>query len=115
MPHIRALFIENEEVKELLRRKKSSIRQGVAMHTGYELEKIAFIPDMIPAGIADLSDNVLPIEFIIDAGKKCLGKTAQINVKLKHDFAEIIGLKPIQFGIWLRTMTDSDYIEHMPK
>ena len=116
MPHIRALFVENEdeEIMTLLREKKTAVRKAVAFRTGYTLEEIAFIPEMVPAKLADLAENLLPLEFIIDAGTKCSNPaTGFINANLKADLIEL-GFAEVHFGIWLRANTDNDFQEHKP-
>jgi hypothetical protein len=116
MPHIRALFVEDQDgdMKALLREKKTAIRKAVAFRTGYKLEEVAFIPDMVPAELVDLAENLLPLEFIIDAGTQCANPAAGfIAANLKADFIEL-GLGNANFGIWLRAMTDNSYQEHKP-
>lgn len=114
MPHIRALFVEDEGMKTLLREKKTAIREAIAFRTGYKVEEVAFIPDMVPTELADLADNLLPLEFIIDAGTKCTNPAAGfIAVHLKADLIEL-GLAEVNFGIWLRAMTDNGYEENKP-
>jgi hypothetical protein len=114
MPHIRALFVEDESMKTLLREKKTAIREAIAFRTGYKVEEVAFIPDMVPAELADLADNLLPLEFVIDAGTKCADPATKfIAANIKADLIEL-GLAETNFGIWLRAMTDNDYQEHKP-
>lgn len=115
MPHIRVLFVEDEAWKALLRQNKTLIREVVAYHTGYALEDVTLIPEMIRADIADLADNLLPIEFVIDAGVKCAGRTEEIIPKIELNLtAAVDTLHGTRFGIWLRTMVDNSYILHSP-
>lgn len=114
MPHVRALFVEDERIMNLLREKKLAIREAVGRQTGYSLGEIALIPEMVPAGLQDMADNLLPLEFIIDVGTKCAGQTKSINPKIKRRLLQIEGLSEINFGVWLRTMSDNDFIEHVP-
>ena len=117
MPHVRGLFVENEEMIAFLRANKTKIRTVVSRHTGYAPELIAFIPDMVPRALAllDLADNMLPLEFVIDVGVRCAGRTKLINGRIKSQLLSgIEGVGRINFGIWLRTLTDNDFIEHKP-
>lgn len=115
MPHIRAIFIDDLTVREPLRFQKTLIRERFAFHSGYGLEQVAFIPERIPKDLLDLTDNLLPLEFVIDGGRKCAGRTVEISTKMKEDLLRIDeGFRRIKFGLWLRTVTDSNYIEHDP-
>lgn len=115
MPHIHAIFIEDEAIKQLLRRHKRVIRNCVACYTGYSFHEIALIPNMVPGDIADLADNLLPLEFSIDAGVKCAGFEEGINRDVMAMLlSEIPELGTMNFGIWLRTMTSNAFIEHKP-
>ncbi len=115
MPHIRALFVEDESIMALLREKKAVIRQAVAVLTDYSLEEIAFIPEMIPATLADLADNLLPLEFIIDGGTKCLDNEKFIGYQLKLTLTEGGGqFSKIHFGIWVRSMAHNHFEEYKP-
>ncbi len=114
MPHIRALFIEDQGTITLLLAKKTEIRESVARRTGYTIEKVAFIPDMVPDFLANLSDNMLPLEFVIDAGTRCLTPDTHFMCDaIKADLAQI-GFGSLNFGVWLRGMADNSYHEHKP-
>ena len=116
MPHINVIFVEDESTKQLLQTHKFDIRYAVALCTGYPIHEVALIPHMIPSSIAELADNLLPLEFAIDVGIRCAGQTEQINAKLSLALLkDVPKLASMNFGIWLRTMVDNDFIECKPK
>ena len=113
MPHIHALFVENEEVKMLLGEQKTAVREIVAKHTGYPLEAVAFIPNMVPRELEDLTENLLPLEFVIDVGLKCAENEERIVAGIKTDLLKL-DFNLINFGIWLRVMETNAFSEHKP-
>ncbi len=115
MPHVHAIFPESECTKALLRKNKLAIREAVAKHTGYPLDQIALIPNMVPYNITDLSDNLMALEFKIDVGSKCTGQIKGINPKIRGELLDTIEeLRVINFGIWLCAVGENDFIEHKP-
>ena len=115
MPHVRTLFPDNGRIRNLIRDNKTLIRMIVSGCTGYRLEEIALIPDIIPHDHADLSENLLPLEFVIDTGTKCSGKTKEVgNLILNDLMVRVPGLCDVNFGVWLRSMTDNHFAEHKP-
>lgn len=111
MPHIRALFVENEGTKMLLTEQKTRVREVVAKHTGYSLEEVAFIPDMIPGDLEELAENLLPLEFTIDVGVKCEGCENEVAMAIRTDLI-LGGFERMPFGIWLRTMSNNAFFEY---
>ncbi len=115
MPHVRVLFVDKEGTRNLIRDNKGAIRVIVAEATGYSLGEIALFPEMIPRGLEYLTDNMLPLEFIIDVGTRCKVTDEAISAYIKRAFTvEISQLAAINFGVWVRRMVDSTYAEHKP-
>ena len=113
MPHIRALFVENEGVMMLLAEQKTVIRELVAKYTSYQLEEIAFIPDMVPRDLGEMAENLLPLEFTIDVGVKCAGREEEIVASIRTELVSGEFAR-INFGIWLRTMGSNAFSEYKP-
>lgn len=103
MPHVRMLFIENEELSKILGNNKTKIQQIVAEMTGYTVGEIAIIPEMIPRSIAKLSENLLPLEFIIDCGAKTHNVELLVTESIRTKLRSKAGLRKVQFGVWLRS------------
>jgi hypothetical protein len=109
------LFIEEPAVMELLANNKTRVREIVAALTGYDPEAIAVIPEMVSRALLRLSDNLLPLEFVIDAGTKCANRSEDIALAIKNAIVtDIPEFGAVHFGIWFRTMTDNGFVEHKP-
>src|SRR5579864_2958642 len=70
MPHIHAVFPENPHIREFLKRNKRKICFAFSKQSGYPMEDIALFPRPIPPADMELTEGVLPLEFIIDSGSK---------------------------------------------
>jgi hypothetical protein len=110
------LFVEDPVVRAFLKKSKAQICATVSRHTGYSVGDIALIPEVISPGDAELAENLLPLELVIDTGIKCAGMTTRCGELIKHTMlTEINGAKDLHFGIWLRSSDDNHYTEHKPE
>ncbi len=116
MPHIYPIYRQGGIwIRTILKNNKTKIRELVAQRFGYEMNDIALIPRPIVDDDIELSDNILPLEFVIDIGSRMVGKTDEVMMNdLKTDFCGIGSLNEINFGIWVRSFEHSNFIEHKP-
>ncbi|MCB9818947.1 hypothetical protein H6788_02080 [Candidatus Nomurabacteria bacterium] len=115
MPHIYPLFrADDNEVRAILKENKTKFRELVSQQLGYSMEDIAVIPKPIAAEDADLADNILRLEFVIDTGSRTVGEVDVHKQALKADFGNSCDLNHINFGIWIRPFEHSGFVEHKP-
>lgn len=113
MPHIRTVFVDTPANRAYIRANKTTIRQIVADRLGYPAEDVAFIPEPIRPEDMDLADNVLPIEFVIDAGERWFGDEDAAD-EIRYHILEAPHTNPfIPFGVWVRGHR-SKFAEHKP-
>ncbi len=114
MPHISAVFLEDggEGLFEFIRKEKTRIREALAAATGYDLQEIAFIPNILPIWHRQFSDNMLPLELVVDAGNKCLGNEEKVVEVFLAELLKIHQFQPLNFGIWFRSFSNNSYYEH---
>ena len=115
MVHIHAIFPSNDHVIKLLLRHKKRICDIVSQRTGYPRRLVTLIPDMVPAPMIELSENMITLEFVINVGSKCFGKESSVGSQIEQDLSRLDGMRGIKFGIWLRVFAENEHIEHVPK
>lgn len=114
MPHVRMLFVDEPHMRRFLHTNKGIFRSIVAEVLGHEPEEIAVIPDLIRAENMYLADNVLPLEFVIDAGTRWADRAKEVPAEIKRRIlVECAGAASINFGVWPRSF-QSGYAEHKP-
>lgn len=114
MPHLIPVFPEDPKIRALIVEHKATLCEIVADVLGYKPNDVALKPDMIRAEDMDMAHNLLPLEFVVDAGSRSL-------TSLKPDVAEIRrrivwqirDFGQINFGVWPKALP-SEFIEHMP-
>lgn len=116
MPHITARFlasgIDTRNLKDLLRSQKSRIRTTIAEALGYPAEDVAFYSSLEDP---ELTDNALPLEFVIDSGVRTIDREEECVKHIKELLLKRIpGLKTYSFGIWLETHAKNAFVEHKP-
>ena len=115
MVHIHAIFPSNDHVIKLLLRYKKRICDIVSQRTGYPRRLVTLIPDMVPAPMIELSENMITIEFVINVGAMCVGKEVTVGSQIEQDLARLDGLRALKFGIWLRVFGENERLTHVPK
>ena len=133
MPHVRAIFVDSHEIREFLRQNKTKVRTIVAQVLGYPIDDVAVIPEPIKLEDAELADNILPLEFVIDSGGlKPSGQSREyapdgharaIKEQIIHECQgdwlrfdkDRSKANNINFGVWLRFFEDSSFVEYKPK
>ena len=83
MPHVRTVFVEDPGIREFLRTNKTTIREAFADILGYPPEDVAFYPQKISSGDAELADNLLPLEFVVDSGTRSLDSESECVLTMK--------------------------------
>jgi hypothetical protein len=124
MPHIRELFVQgtgyrtagrlNSTIHTFLVVQKKAIRAAFSEASGYSLVEIALIPDMVPEEVKRLADNLLPLEFVIDAGTTCIGRCEEVAEAFKASVLKLNHADRFHFGVWLRAGGENHYTEHKP-
>jgi len=105
-------------VRLFLERNKGYIREIVSNVTGYDKALIALIPEPISKEDMDLADNVLPLELVIEVGKKLTDEVAADKdaAKIKNMIFTLCDRADrIHFSVWLRGYPVNGYTEHKPK
>lgn len=100
MPHIRALFRDTPEIRAILKARKTAIRHVVAETLGYEPEDIAFVPEPIRPEDFELTDNMLPLEFVIQAGERWVKDKMAPKTLVRAIVFQCPELATIAFGVW---------------
>ena len=116
MPHIHAQYIQNPTLDDLLTRNKTALRKIIAAGIGYPEQQVAFIPERIPIEAADVADNMMAVEFVIDAGSRTpqdlLGELARnITERIAQ---ECHGFSGVEFGVWIRPHVPNGFASHAP-
>lgn len=102
MPHVHALFPEDEVVRDLLQREKKNIVRIVAQSLGYRIGEVALIPHPVSPGDMELAWGLLPLELVIDAGsrvKNCEADALKIRDRILFKCPDA---RNIDFGVWVR-------------
>ena len=116
MPHIRPLFPENTGIRTFLVYSKLIVCDIVSDATGYSTKEIATIPDIVRPEDMEMADNLLPLEWVIRVGSKCVGLVEEQAKEIKKNIlAKLPNAREIHFGIWLISPSDAFYVEHDPK
>lgn len=116
MPHITARFLTKgvgtRNLKDLIRFQKGRIRTTIAEAMGYPAENVAFYSSPEDP---ELTDNALPLEIVIDSGVRTIDREKECVDRIKILLlARCPGLKTYHFGIWLKTNTKNEFVEHKP-
>ena|SRR3989344_6348092 len=116
MPHIHVLLAQSDEnLKTIVVQCKTAIRRMVAARLGYPPEDIAVIPRLFSAEEMELSDNMLPLELVVDTGTRPAEIGDQTADELRDDILwECIWLRSVNFGIWIKGNKDNGFSEHKP-
>lgn len=116
MLHIRVIFLESNEIANILTKYGLQIRQ--ALHVNfpqYSVEEIAIIAEPLLEWKVKLSDNLLPLEFVIDIGKQSVPLDESHSEHLRDCLLSLCPkLDNINFGIWLKEMPSDGFSEHKP-
>ena len=101
-------------MRAFLRDNKKKFGDITAEVLGYPRDQVAVVPDPIRQEDMDLSDNILPLEFVIDAGDRVIDRVEESAEEIKNRIlAECPGASKINFGVWLRGLIGA-FVEHKP-
>lgn len=115
MPHIHAITTaENNFAKSLLRGYKEKICRQLATVCGYNVGEIALIPRLLTDEEVELSENILPLEFVIDSGKSYNWTEESSKTLAGLIIQNCSGFERIHFGVWGRGMSNNGFYEHKP-
>ena len=115
MPHIRAVFVDSQEMREFLRAQKTKIREIVADKMGYPCADVALYPHRISEEEVEFADNVLPLEFVVDSGSRSLGKEDEQAENIRGAIlAQCDGAPRVHFGIWIVSHARNGFVENKP-
>lgn len=114
MPHIRAIFPEHPHTHVFVGGNRRLICEIVAKHTGYNVDEVALFPEIISEKNSGASHNLLPLEFVIDVGKKIKTEkdAGAIAQRIKEDIVGTCDSPPSHFGIWLRAYSVNEFVDH---
>jgi len=116
MPHIRAVFVDTTPgVRDFLKIYKTKIREIFAEKMGYPSEDVAFYPHRISKEDAELADNLLPLEFVMDTGTHLLDVEGLHAAMVEQAILnQCDGAQDINFGIWIIAHAKNAFTEHRP-
>ncbi|MBX4191864.1 hypothetical protein KW798_00010 [Candidatus Parcubacteria bacterium] len=118
MPHIRAICTTGDEGRRFLFAHALRIRKSLSAVSGYELSKIALIPEHIAREHIVPEFNLDPIEFVIDVGIQIdtPGKAKQCALKFRDTIlARCPDIKQWKFGVWVRSILVNEYVSYDPE
>ena len=117
MPHIHVYVPANEtKALALATQHKTDIRIAIARLFEYDEQDVTLIGHIIDTGEMALSDNVLPLEFVVDLGtRKTPLSDASAQEALHILTVAAPGITTVHHGIWVREMQSNGFAEHVPK
>ena len=114
MPHIIPVFPEDPAIRALIVEHKTTLREIVADVLGYEFDEVAVKPDMIRKEDMDMADNLLPLEFVVDAGLRPITSLKDVVAAIRQRIVrQISAFGQVNFGVWPKA-SPSEFAEHRP-
>lgn len=115
MPHTHAIFEDCPYMRTFIKSNKTTIRQVVADVTGYKLSEVAFFSTPIREEDMELTDNLLPLELVIDAGEGWhkYGDSSAVRTMVNLILERCPGADAMHFSVWPRALK-SYFSEYKP-